>query len=334
MEPALKQRLIGAAVLVAIAVIFLPMLIKGPAPESGVSDVPLDLPEPPGGEFETRELPLVTPGATPGGSVTGLGGADADPVEGGELPTVDTRTANDGMMPATTAGGGYAVSFGSYASADDAARVVNALRDSQLAGYQETTAVDGRTLYRVRVGPFDSRATAETARLRAAHVRDDVGSRVVALDAAAAEDDANATASVSTPAPAPRTEVSEPTPLPEDKPAASPVASKPAETKPAKPVAEGRPAAAEPVATTPKPAAAGVGFAVQLGAFSKAADANALRDRARAAGLSAFVEQVNTDKGPLSRVQVGPVVDRSAAERLKAQAAVKLGINGFVHSHP
>src|SRR5690606_37665559 len=39
-EPQLKQRLIGAAVLVALAVIFLPMLVKGPAPDSGVSDVP------------------------------------------------------------------------------------------------------------------------------------------------------------------------------------------------------------------------------------------------------------------------------------------------------
>ena len=168
-------------------------------------------------------------------------------------------------------------------------------------------------------------------------MRDDVGSRVVALDAAAAEDDATAaaTASVSTRAPAPQ-DVSEPTPLPEDKPAAKPVASKPAEAKPAKPAVESKPAAvAEPVVATPsEPAAAGVGFAVQLGAFSKAADANALRDRARAAGLSAFVEQVNTDKGSLSRVQVGPVVDRPAAERLKAQVAAKLGINGFVHSHP
>jgi cell division septation protein DedD len=31
----LKQRLIGAIVLVALAVIFLPMLVKGPAPDSG-----------------------------------------------------------------------------------------------------------------------------------------------------------------------------------------------------------------------------------------------------------------------------------------------------------
>ncbi|HEY1138760.1 MAG TPA: sporulation protein, partial [Lysobacter sp.] len=39
MEPALKQRVIGAVVLIALAVIFLPMLIKGPAPESGASNV-------------------------------------------------------------------------------------------------------------------------------------------------------------------------------------------------------------------------------------------------------------------------------------------------------
>lgn len=331
MEPALKQRLIGAAVLVAIAVIFLPMLIKGPAPESGVSDVPLDLPDAPKGEFETRELPLVTPSATPGGSVTGM--TNADPVEGGELATVDTREdgANGGMMPAPTAGGDYAVSFGSYASADDARRVVAALRDSQLPGYQETTASNDRTLYRVRIGPYATRATAETARLRAAHVRDDVGSRVLVLDAAAAADDADAaTASVSKPAAASEPAVSEPAPLAEAKPAPE----KPAATKPvaAKPVAT-RPAEPEPAAE-PKPAAADVGFAVQLGAFSAAADATAMRDRARELGFSAFVEQVRTDKGLLSRVQVGPVADRAAAERLRAQVAARMGITGFVHSHP
>ena len=330
MEPALKQRLIGAAVLVAIAVIFLPMLIKGPAPESGVSDVPLELPDAPKGEFETRELPLVTPRATPGGSVTGM--TESDPVEGGELATVDTRDAdNGGMMPAPTAGGDYAVSFGSYASADDAERVVAALRGSQLPGYQETTVNAGRTLYRVRIGPYAARATAETARLRATHVRDDVGSRVVVLDAAAVADDADAaTASASMPAAASEPSVSEPTPLAEDKPAAP----KPAEPTPAaaKPVAT-KPAEAEPPAT-PKPAAADVGFAVQLGAFSGAADATAMRDRARELGFSAFVEQVRTDKGALHRVQVGPVADRAAAEQLRAQVAARMGITGFVHSHP
>ncbi|MDQ3269989.1 MAG: SPOR domain-containing protein, partial [Pseudomonadota bacterium] len=190
MEPALKQRLIGAAVLVALAVIFLPMLIKGPAPESGVSDVSLDMPPSPGGEYETRELPLVTPGGTPRGGALGM---DAPVAPGAALPTVDTArdaasNADPGldspMMPPPTAGGDYAVSFGSYASAVDADRVVGALRASQLPGYHEAVpGSDGRTLYRVRVGPYALEPEAEAARLRAAHVRDDVGSRVVVLDA-------------------------------------------------------------------------------------------------------------------------------------------------------
>ena len=96
----------------------------------------------------------------------------------------------------------------------------------------------------------------------------------------------------------------------------------PAATKPATPSV---PAA---------PAASGVGFAVQLGAFGRVEDANALRDRVRAAGFSAFVEQVRTDKGTLSRVRVGPVANRADAEQLKAQVAAKVGIAGMVRPHP
>lgn len=330
MEPALKQRLIGAAVLVAIAVIFLPMLIKGPAPESGVSDVSLDVPDAPAEGFETRELPLVTPPARQAGSVTGAGMERGDEAPGDALPTVDTRDDADAveMTPPPVQGGDLAVSFGSYASADDARRVVDALRGSQLPGYQETTLVDGRTLYRVRIGPYDSRATAEAARLRAAHVRDDVGSRVVALDDEA--DTGRASESAATPAAAEAEVPSAPEPSPAE-PAPRPAAATPA-TEPAKPVA--KPAPSAPPAQAAPPAAAGVGFAVQLGAFSSEADAASLRDRARAAGLSAFIERVQGQNGPLNRVQVGPVADRAEAERLKARIAAELGVNGFVHSHP
>ena len=45
MDTPLKQRLIGAIVLVALAVIFLPMLVKGPAPDSGVASVPIAAPD-------------------------------------------------------------------------------------------------------------------------------------------------------------------------------------------------------------------------------------------------------------------------------------------------
>ena len=95
MESGLKQRLIGAAVLVALAVIFLPMLVQGTAPDSGVSDLPLQMPDQPAGEYETRDLPLVTPGATSTDGV--LDNDDA-------LPTVDTATAPPAAdAPATSA---------------------------------------------------------------------------------------------------------------------------------------------------------------------------------------------------------------------------------------
>jgi len=72
MDPGMKQRLIGAAVLVALAVIFLPMLVQGPAPDSGISDVPLSMPDAPAGNFETRDLPLATPGTAPDGGAVGM----------------------------------------------------------------------------------------------------------------------------------------------------------------------------------------------------------------------------------------------------------------------
>src|SRR5688572_26349603 len=89
MDSGLKQRLIGAAVLVALAVIFLPMLVQGPAPDSGVSDVPLTMPGTPQGEYETRDLPLVTPGAAPNGGAVGL---DTKTDGSQAMPTVDTAT--------------------------------------------------------------------------------------------------------------------------------------------------------------------------------------------------------------------------------------------------
>ncbi|SDY40771.1 Cell division protein DedD (protein involved in septation) [Lysobacter sp. yr284] len=361
MEPALKQRLIGALVLIALAVIFLPMLIKGPAPESGASDVPLTLPDQPqGGQGETRELPLVTPGDAPHDGMVGMErpqpepGAAAPAGNGQTLPTVDTAAGRQGMQPAAAAGGDYAVSFGSYASAGDADRVIAALQAARLPGYQETAAgANGRTVYRVRIGPFATQADAEAARLNSTKVRNDINAKVVVLNADAAD-------LASGPAPAPAKPASTPAPLNENKPAkpaalppepAKPVAAKPAEAKPAKPADTKPVASAKPVETKPlepakpaakpepaapaKPAAAGTGFAVQLGAFGNAEEANKLRDRARAAGFSAFVEQVRTDKGTLNRVRIGPVVNRADADKLKGQVAAKLGIgDALVKPHP
>ena len=359
MDPGLKQRLIGAAVLIALAVIFLPMLVKGPAPDSGVSDLSLDVPKAPSGDYVTRDLPLVVPNATtsagllddgglatvdtatapppdglphedaaelaadvapplPEGAPAGPSAPSAEPapasVDVAAAPAAEAPAAAESRtpagpdatpapatpdpapaavaaaapapaprLPAATAGGDYAVSFGAYATRGDAGTVVERLRSENLPAYVEETRVGGRDAWRVRIGPYATRADAESARIRA----DGIGSRarasVVALDA--------------------------PTP------------------------GTGGRAPAVPAAAAPS-AAAGTGFAVQLGAFGNAAEATALRDRLRAAGIGAFTESVLTDRGTLTRGKAGPVATRAEAEQLRARVQSGFGVDGLVRTHP
>ncbi|WP_421570696.1 SPOR domain-containing protein [Stenotrophomonas sp. PD6] len=342
MDTPLKQRLIGAIVLVALAVIFLPMLVKGPAPDSGVANVPISAPDAPAdGQFQTRELPLVAPT----GAATGLqsGVSSTQPPQQDAAAPAEPAAAD--TSPAVAAGN-YAVSFGAYASQADANAVIAFLKKAQLPGFSEPATINGRQAWRVRVGPYADRAQAEAARLEAVKVRNDVKAEVVTLDARA---DSAAVAAAPTPAPTPtpapaassaaaapaaatvKTEALPPEPVAAAKPAPKPEAPKP-EPKPAP--AKPEQAAAKPVDVPATPAASSVGFAVQLGAFGQAAEANALRDKVRAAGFSAFVEQVRTDKGTLNRVRVGPVANRAEAENLKAQVASKVGVAGMVRPHP
>ena len=323
MDSRLKQRLVGAAVLVALAVIFLPMLVQGPAPDSGVSDVPLSMPDAPRADYETRDLPLVAPGNTPDGGAVGMQSApaptatvaapavtQAQPPASSTVSVASVSTpaatvatpatepskpsaASEPALPATTAGGDYAVSFGTYATTAAADAMLGSLRASRLPAYREATTANGKPAWRVRIGPYASRAEAEIARLRASHVREDAGARVVTLDAP-----------------------SEAPPVP--------VATS------AKTTGSIRPATPTPAAPTP----ARTGFALQLAAFSKPEDAAALRDKLRAAGFSAFTESVATDKGALTRVRVGPVITRAEADQLKSQVKAKLGLDGIVRPHP
>jgi cell division septation protein DedD len=433
MDTALKQRLIGAAVLVALAVFFLPMLVKGPAPDSGVSDVSLKVPDGPDGAMETRDLPLGAPGDVPKGGAVGMDATPVDrqgatvpglapPPTGAEPAAGDpsagdpAATSPDGATPPAetnatpaAAGGDYAVHFGAYATAKNADSVVALAKAAQLPAYSEPATVGGKAAWRVRIGPYSTRADAESARLKALAVRSDVPVRVVVLDAVST----TPTPTMPEPTPAaPATEAPKPaaaTPIAAAKPEPKPAVVKPVALKPAPSKPETKPLAAQPAAVVPKPAvaipapakpaapkpveakpstavsaaskpatpmptapniattnpatpkpvakpantgalvavapkpkpatpataaAAKVGFAVQLGAFSDAAEATALRDRLRGAGFAAFTETVNTDKGRLTRVRVGPVVDRAAADQLKAQVQSKTGVDGIVRSHP
>ncbi len=327
MDSSLKQRLVGASVLVALAVIFLPMLVKGPAPDSGVSDVSLDIPAEPRGDSATRtvDLPLMPAAGAPQGGVVGMP-ADAQ----------DNDGPSPGDIPfARVAAGDYVVSFGSYATAADSGQVVAALQQAGLPAFSEVTKSNGRDLQRVRIGPFADRAVAESARLASGKVNAGVDAKVVVLDATPAASVAAPMAAATAPAKvvaAPALAQLKPEPLP---PVAKPVTAPAAATAP-KPIAATTPAPAEVPATVAKPAVdtSKTGFAVQVGAFSTATDANALRDKLRGAGFNTFTDTVTTDKGVLTRVRVGPAMNRAEADALNASLKAKMGLNGMVRPHP
>jgi cell division septation protein DedD len=76
------------------------------------------------------------------------------------------------------------------------------------------------------------------------------------------------------------------------------------------------------------------GWAVQVAAVASQTDANALRDKLRAAGFDGFVDSVNVGGKRLWRVRAGPQTQRGDASRVRDQIKAKLGLAGNVVSVP
>ncbi|WP_374472837.1 SPOR domain-containing protein [Arenimonas sp.] len=339
MDSALKQRLIGAAVLVALAMIFLPMLLQGPdVREPDAAQVPLSMPDAPDQEFETRELPLAAPEPPgEGEAVLGVPAAPDDPnavatVEAGTeaAPRVDftepTEPADDGApLQAVDAATGQPQPAAPAVAPTEPAPAAPAPTPTPAAPAPTpapaaplpATAAGGR--YAVNVGSFSNQANART-------LADKL--RAQGLPVTSESVDVNGK-------PAMRLRVG-----PYAERALAEAARLRAESVTGGGAAvialdAAAPAASAPAPATRAPAAASVGFAVQLGALSNEADATALRDRARAAGFTAFHQRIATERGVVWRVRVGPEADRAAAERLRDGVAAKLGLrDAIIVPHP
>lgn len=90
-------------------------------------------------------------------------------------------------------------------------------------------------------------------------------------------------------------------------------------------------AKADVVPATPE-SATGM-WAVQLGSFSKQANAERLAADLRKSGYAAFLSQLNTSSGSLHRVRVGPQKDRESAETVAGKLS-GAGHKGQVVPHP
>lgn len=342
MDTALKQRLWGAGVLASLAIIFLPMLLKGPdvrAPDA--ADVPLSMPAAPDQQFETRQLPLILPEATATREgVLGMQPATPAPAPVPEAantaPTPDaapfppeaSAPANPAAPAATPAPAPAPVA--ATAPAPEKAKPATAEKPAA-----DATAAAGN--YVVNVGSFSNLDNAKSlvARLRAAKLP--VTTDSVKLGAASAMRIRVGPYSDRTTAEAARLRAdgavggsSKVIALDASSPAgtAAPTVTKPAATKTATTAPSGTGSSNQA-----KPAAS-VGFAVQLSAPAAEADALALRDRARSLGFDTFIQRVDTEAGARFRVRVGPVADRDSATSLRDSLSSKLGMNGIVVANP
>ena len=122
-------------------------------------------------------------------------------------------------------------------------------------------------------------------------------------------------------------------------PAVPETATPPAVTAPTvqqPPVATAPPAAPPAAApqSTPEPAKPLSGWVVQLAALSSKDNAMALRERLRGLGYTAFVEETKTGQGTQFRVRVGPELERSNADSLRARLEQQVQMKGIVMRYP
>ena len=71
-------------------------------------------------------------------------------------------------------------------------------------------------------------------------------------------------------------------------------------------------------------------WVVQVGSFTNKDTANKLRDDLQAEGQKAYVRTVANGSGSISRVYIGPKLDKAQAQALKAQMDKRLKVNAMV----
>lgn len=185
MDVRLKERLIGALVVVAVAVLVLPWVLDDDKGESDFSSkIP---PAPPAPAARAVDLsqprPLdeaafddsiiaadttVTQSATLQTSVPASEPAVAETTTPAATATVEAdRTASPTRQPAPVAAG-FVIQLGSFGNRDNAERLVQTLRAQKFAAYSKVDKRADPAVYRVLVGPMTKReqADAQLARVR------------------------------------------------------------------------------------------------------------------------------------------------------------------------
>jgi len=178
METQVRERLIGALVLVAIVVLFVPALLKGPARKSA-AEVPgeqqtIEFPLPAAAEPVRDEDPVPEPLAPPA-TAPAIAAAEPEPeaesrpapppepspAPARELAREPARTVADAPAPGAASGQpAWAVQLGAFSTREKAEGMVSDLRKRGYPAFVLEYRASGKLLHRVRVGPEQDRARA------------------------------------------------------------------------------------------------------------------------------------------------------------------------------
>jgi DedD protein len=329
MEPALKTRLIGAAVLVALAVIIVPMFFSGQSPKPGNGkSMSLALPPAPDQELTTRTMSVASPPAA-----ASVATAASAPADSGHLATVDIASRKPQEVhpendASTTPAAARATPAGDQAKATPSAtkpkpapaamKPASRTARTQPAAKQ-TAPAPGKAAhgaYMISLGAYSNSANARDLmrRVHALHypvhadkvtIGDKIGARISVGPFAtrAAAETARLRLKQSIPSAPARLEAA---------------ASDQHGDAPASALPSGR---------------AG-GWAVQLGAYSHKADAQALDRKLHASGFDGYIDSVQSGGRTLWRVRVGPQTQRADAEKLRDEVKAKLKMAGVVVTVP
>jgi DedD protein len=191
MDRSLKERLVGAAVLVAIGAWLIPWVLDGPervtAPQSTALELPAPTAENPPTRTETivldrRDSPVsrepapaddadedTTPSEPATAAAQPARPAVVEPPVSREEPPAEPAATVAAPTPAETSGGEAAagetrwyVQLGAFGDRDNADRLAARVGTYGYRAHVSEFPSTGRTVYRVRVGPESSRARAES----------------------------------------------------------------------------------------------------------------------------------------------------------------------------
>jgi cell division septation protein DedD len=362
LEPVLKTRLLGAAVLIALAVLFVPMFFSSNPPTTGGDEsVSLAIPPAPDRDLQTKTMSL-TPGAasastaapapkpavsvpTPSPNATPVGSTDqlatvnigsnrprdveTDP-QAGQKPEPTTITkpgssAAQPVIPAQTKGAAAAAATAVAAGAAAKPATSSPASNPAIPAQSQSTASPATAAhgqYSINLSAYASTASAQNLIQRVRGLGYPASGRTI--------NQAGKQLTMVTAGPF------------ESRAAAEAARLKITQTIPGAPArlegsattpAQDDAPAASSAATAAAPARTG-GWAVQVAAMGTQADANVMRDKLRANGFDGYVDTVNANGKQLWRVRAGPQTQRADAVRIRDQIKTKLGVDGNVVTAP